>query len=66
MEDAAVEQDPAARLASYQEAESLLLADFALVPMSYNVSYVLVSDKINDFFFSPTSNIYVRWLSFGD
>jgi ABC-type transport system substrate-binding protein len=65
VEQAAVEQDPAERISLYQEAETLLLEDFALLPMSHNVSYVLVSDKIRNFTFSPTSNIYARWLEFG-
>ncbi len=64
VEEAAVKGDTAARIALYQEAETLLLEDFALIPITHNVSYVLVSDKIQDFFFSPTGNIYARWLSF--
>ncbi len=65
VEQAAVEQDPAARINLYQQAEKMLLEDFALLPMSHNVSYVLVSNKIRNFIFSPTSNIYARWLEFG-
>jgi ABC-type oligopeptide transport system substrate-binding subunit len=63
VEEAATAPDPSTRIALYQEAEQLLLKDFAFLPMSHNVAHVLISNKIQDFTFSPTSNVYVRWLT---
>lgn len=53
LEQARTELDPAKRLALYQSAEALLLADAALIPVSNSVSDVLVNPRVKGFILSP-------------
>jgi len=55
LEQARTELDPANRLALYQSAEQLLLADYAVIPIIHNVSDVLVKPRLEGFILSPIS-----------
>ena len=62
LDEAATTLDTAARLALYQEAEALLLEDFGVIPYSYSLDYLLVSDKIADFSMPLSGKVENRWL----
>lgn len=62
LDEAATTLDTAARLALYQEAEALLLEDFGVIPYSYSLDYLLVSDKIANFSMPLSGKVENRWL----
>lgn len=49
LENARVEQDGAKRIHYYQQAEEMLLADYAAIPISHNQTYVLVNPEVKGF-----------------
>jgi len=53
LEQARTELDPAARIALYQQAEKILLEDFAGLPMEHEGSYSLISPRIAGWVDSP-------------
>jgi ABC-type transport system substrate-binding protein len=53
LEEARVELDPNRRLALYQEAETLLLADYGTIPLRHAVSYILVNPRVQGYVHSP-------------
>lgn len=63
---ARTEQDVAKRLALYQQAEAMLLEDFAVIPLFNSVSNMLASDRVNDFFVSTTAVVLPRWISLAE
>lgn len=63
LDRAAVEQDPAARLALYQEIEKMLLDDFAAIPLRHYVFDLLIRPRLKGFVISPIVDYYLAWLS---
>jgi ABC-type oligopeptide transport system substrate-binding subunit len=53
LEAARVEGDAPRRLDLYNQAEDLLLEDYAAVPLWHYMDYVLVSPNVNGYFLSP-------------
>jgi oligopeptide transport system substrate-binding protein len=50
---AATAQDPAARLKLYQSAEQIIVQDAAVLPLSFERSYVLVKPYVTGYYVSP-------------
>ena len=50
---AAIEQDPAARLQMYQQAEQIIVQDAAMLPLFFGRSYVLVKPYVKNYSLSP-------------
>ncbi len=63
LEEARVELDVNRRLELYEQIESLLLADYATVPLRHGVSDVLVSDRIEGFVLVPIGAPIIPLLS---
>lgn len=53
LDKAAVEQDPAARLQLYQQAEQMIVQDAAMLPLFFGRSYVLVKPYVKNYVLSP-------------
>jgi oligopeptide transport system substrate-binding protein len=53
LEKARVEPDTAQRLAQYHQAETMLLDDFATIPLWHNVTYLLVNPRVLGFVETP-------------
>ena len=49
----AVEQDPAARLQLYQQAEQMIVQDAAMLPLFFGRNYVLVKPYVKNYYLSP-------------
>ncbi len=54
LEAARVEQDEAARMEVYRQAEERIVNEGAWVPLWFNKGYILVKPWVNDFLFPPT------------
>ena len=63
VDQAGVENDPAQRLAFYQQAEGLLLEDYGVIPLLHSVDDVLVKPRVNGYVLAPIVNLYLPWLS---
>ena len=53
LDKAAVEQDPAARLQLYQQAEQMIVQDAAMLPLFFGRNYVLVKPYVKNYYLSP-------------
>ena len=63
IDQAGVEEDPVQRLALYQEIERLLLEDVALIPLTHNITDVLVKPRVKGFVLSPLNGPLVPYLA---
>ena len=63
LEQARYEQDPAMRLGLYQQAEALLLEDFAVMTIMYWNNFALADPKVQGFVLGPMSVPYLHLLS---
>lgn len=63
LEQARTEADPARRLALYHQAEAMILADNASVPLIHSVYDVLVKPYVKGFTLAPMGAPYVHLLS---
>jgi ABC-type oligopeptide transport system substrate-binding subunit len=64
LDQAQVENDPAKRLALYQKVESLLLSDYAAVPLRYDIFTLLVKPTVKGVILPPMNIRYLNivWL----
>jgi len=62
LERGRVELDPMARLQLYQQAETMLLADYAAVPMMHNVYNTLVKPYFQGYLLAPMHARIYPWL----
>jgi ABC-type transport system substrate-binding protein len=53
LEQARVEQDPAKRVALYQQAEKLILEAVAMIPLAHNVDDVLIKPRVQGYVNTP-------------
>lgn len=53
LDQAAIEQDPNARLQTYQAAEQLIVQDAAVLPLYFGTNYVVVEPYVKDYVLSP-------------
>ncbi len=53
LDQAAVEQDPSARLQTYQAAEQLIVQDAAVLPLFFGRNYVVVEPYVKNYVLSP-------------
>ncbi len=53
LEQANTSLDPAQRIALYQQAEALILNDFAVIPLVRNETFALVSERLEGFVLTP-------------
>ena len=63
LEQANVALDPAVRLDLYHQAESLLLEDYTAIPIYYNMSYLLVSERVQGYLVSAIGVKLIPYLS---
>ncbi len=63
LEQARVELDPTKRLGLYQQAEHILLSDYATIPVMHNVYDVLVKPRIQGFVLSPMHTAFIGLLN---
>ncbi len=65
LDQAAQEKDLETRFKLYRQAESMILADYPVIPLTHARSYTLVKPYVRDFAISPTavSNLRYVWLS---
>lgn len=63
LEQAREELDPDIRLALYQEIEARLLEDYAVIPISHDVTYKLVNPRIKGFQITPLGAPIIHLLS---
>jgi len=59
LEHARTELSPEKRLALYQQAEQLLVEDFALVPLRHSLKHELVSRRVTGYTPSPMGTSYI-------
>lgn len=53
LDQAAIEQDPATRLQTYQTAEQLIVQDAAVLPLFFGRNYVVVAPYVKNYVLSP-------------
>ncbi|MFC1963279.1 ABC transporter substrate-binding protein [Chloroflexota bacterium] len=53
LEEARVEQDDTARFSLYQQAEQLIINDAAIIPLYFDVSYMLIKPYVKDLPITP-------------
>ncbi|MFC1879360.1 ABC transporter substrate-binding protein [Chloroflexota bacterium] len=63
LEAARVEFDPSRRIERYQEIETILLQDYAFVPMVYRVFYALANPRVEGYILTPMGVPIVHLLS---
>jgi oligopeptide transport system substrate-binding protein len=64
LEKARTELDPAARLKLYNQAEALLLDDYATIPLMHHVFFTLVKPRVQGYVLTPmdTEELRLVWL----
>jgi ABC-type oligopeptide transport system substrate-binding subunit len=53
LEGARIELNPENRLSMYQQAERLLLEDYAVIPIRHGMSFMLINPRVQGFYHSP-------------
>jgi oligopeptide transport system substrate-binding protein len=64
LEKARVEQDGKKRLELYQQAETLLLSSYEVIPLNYSVFGMLVKPRVKSFVLSPINTAFISLLTF--
>jgi len=60
LEQARVELDPAVRLQLYRQVETMLLEDYAAIPVVHSVNDVLVHPRVEGFLLSPMNSAFIQ------
>ncbi len=63
LEKARTEQDTAERLKDYTQAETLLLEDYATIPIMHNVTYSLVNPRLKGYVEAPMGVLVIPWVT---